>query len=443
MEQFGKEGIAVFGKNGNRIYGSAAASRVNNIGIEAATKGAVKETTEAAANVAKSGGRLANVGATFAKTAKTAKNVRTALQAGKIGKAVVTGAQSMGAGIPIVGGLISAGIEAYENREQFKDHGTRGSAIGKTAGAGIGTAIGTALGAAIPIPVLGPIIGGVIGEKLGKFVGGTIGKIQDKRVEKNRGIVDSQLKKLGVERKGDYSVSTLKDIDNALQTGKMTDKLRKKLQAQGDQDIVDQINKIKKDKKDEKKEKFNNFVSKITGRDNKKKEEDEAKKKVATAHFDIQNAYFNGSKGLFKGREEGTKTKFAKNVKNSAIGMALGTTLLPGLGPVLGGVLGVTLPKIIGKKETGENKELGLFKRLTKNSEGLGSKNGKKNGPIDVNINGTIKLEVPNGQSFDIMAEIKKNPKLLSKLTEEIIKQMNIRKNGAYVEDRHNGDNFV
>lgn len=389
-----------------------------------------------ATNAVKSSGSLAKVGATFAKTAKTAKQVRTALKAGKLAKAVATGAKSMGAGVPIVGGLISAGLEAYENKEQFKDRATRGSAIGKTAGAGIGAAIGTALGAAIPIPVLGPIIGGVIGEKLGKFVGGTIGKIQDKRVKNNRAILDTQLQKYGIQRKGDYSVSVMKDIDKALQTGKMTDKLRRKLLAQGDQDILDRINKVKADKREEKKNKIKKIASAFGI--GKKKEGEEVKKKIGTANFEVGTAYFGGTKfDLNGGGSRGSKLNNIAGIgAKTALGGLTGGLMLGPVGAILGGVFGGVKGLIKGKKETGDNKDLmSAFDRLKKKDAETKAPVEKEQKPIEVNINGTLKLEY-NGKDFDILSEMKNNPKFKSFITNMVSEELNRRKHGSYSDNK-------
>lgn len=383
-----KDGTRIL-SNAGKAYTVSGGRLLNEAGK--AVQGAAKDA------VLKTG----NVVGKSSKTIRKAKQITSLIKAGKGAKVAASGLKAVGKKIPIAGALLSAGIEAYSNREQFKDRATRGSAVGKTAGAGVGAAIGAGLGSLLG--PLGTIAGGIAGEFIGKHIGGFVGKIHDNRVSKNRSLVDSQLGKFGVERKGDYSVSRLKDIDKALQTGRMSDDLRKKLLKEGDADIVNQINAVKDKKKadkEAKKEKRQERRDKILDR-----KAEIAKNKFGTANFEIGTAYFGG-KGL--------------------IGSGLPTE------------------RVRGKKETGKNAEVeSTFKRLRQEKNDRRRDNESSNKPIDVNINGTIKLEAPNGQSIDIMKEIKNSPKLMSQLTEMIIKEMNRRSHGVYVEDRTRGDNFV
>ena len=383
-----KDGTRIL-SNAGKAYTVSGGRLLNEAGkaVTGAAKDAVLKTGSA---VGKS-----------SKTIRKAKQITNLIKAGKGAKVAASGLKAAGKRIPIAGALLSAGIEAYSNREQFKDKATRGSAVGKTAGAGVGAAIGAGLGSLLG--PLGTIAGGIAGEFIGKHIGGFVGKIQDNRVSKNRSLVDSQLGKLGVERNGDYSVSRLKDIDKALQTGRMSNDLRKKLLKEGDADIVNQINAVKDKKKadkEAKKEKRQERRDKILDR-----KAEIAKNKFGTANFEIGTAYFGG-KGL--------------------IGSGLPTE------------------RVRGKKETGKNAEVeSTFKKLKQEKNERRKENETSSKPIDVNINGTIKLEAPNGQSIDLMKELKKSPQLMSQLTEMIVKEMNRRSHGAYVEDRTRGDNFV
>lgn len=51
--------------------------------------------------------------------------------------------------------------------------------------------------------------------------------------------------------------------------------------------------------------------------------------------------------------------------------------------------------------------------------------------PININLNGSIKLE-NDGQTIDIMKELKDNPMFLSKLADMITKQININNNMGF-----------
>jgi hypothetical protein len=51
--------------------------------------------------------------------------------------------------------------------------------------------------------------------------------------------------------------------------------------------------------------------------------------------------------------------------------------------------------------------------------------------PINININGTIKLDTGD-KTFDISKELFNNPTLINKLTDIITKQINIDENGTF-----------
>lgn len=353
-----------------------------------ATGKATEQGAKAAANTAKA--------AKTANSLRKTKQVINLVKAGKGAKVLATGLKAAGKKIPIAGALLSAGIEAFSNKEQFKERATRGSAVGKTAGAGVGAALGAGIGSVIG-PV-GIVVGGIVGEFLGKTIGGVVGKIHDKRVTKNQTMVDSQLAKAGVQRQGDYSVSRLKEIDKALQTGRMTNDLRKKLLKEGDVDIVNQINAVKDNKRKERQER----------RDKRREERaEEIRQRFGTAKFEIEKAYFGG-KGILGKQDKG-----------------------------------VTILK--GKKEDGNSKELTNFRNVINRETASRIEKPEKReiGPIDININGTLKLEGENGQSIDLVSEMRKNPQLLNQVTEMVMRKINERMNGGvYLEDRHNGDNM-
>ena len=224
------------------------------------------------------------------KALRKMKQAKNLIKGGKGLKVLSSVAKKAGKKIPVVGGLIGAGLTIMENKDAFKDKATRGSAIGKTAGATVGSAIGGALGTFLG--PLGSIAGAAAGEWVGKHIGGFIGGIQDKRVAKNSAIVDNQLKKHGIQRKGDYKVSDLKKIDNALQSGKMSNKLRRKLLSEGDTDIVKQID----DRKTEI-EKMKEPKGNVKSRDKKhaSMENDSISKNMGIVHFSVDKAYFSGS----------------------------------------------------------------------------------------------------------------------------------------------------
>ena len=410
---FTKEGTAIYNAAGKRIYGAAAESRIKSVGLKAATKQAGKKAATKAVE-------KAAVKKAAEKTVTKAVGEKVATKAGS---KLLTGVAKGGiAGIVGAAGNIATDYLVESGKMRKGGAGHMAMKAGSTAleGAALGAMIGSV------IPGLGNVVGGAIGAVAGAAIGAI--KVQKERKQM---VVDNQLQALGIERKGKYSSGKLKDIDEALQTGKMSNALRKKLLREGDTDIVNQINKVKEQKekeKEEKREKRRERIKGVASFLGLGKDKEEVAKKINNATFEIQNAHFGG-RGLLRGIGLGRGERIAEKIKTKA---TIGAKILT-----------APIQLIKGKKEKGESKELTAFKSISRKGRETTGSRGTPNGPIDVNINGVIKLETPNGQSFDLMAEIKKNPSLLSKLTEEIIKKMNIRKNGAYVEDRQNGDNFV
>ena len=409
---FTKEGTAIYNAAGKRIYGAAAESRIKSVGLKAATKQAGKKAATKAVE-------KAAVKKAAEKTVTKAVGEKVATKAGS---KLLTGIAKGGVA-GIVGAAGNIATDYLVESGKMRKGGTAHAAmkVGSTALEG-------AAMAAMIAPFFGP--GAPIVTALGAAAGAIVGAAKIQKVRREQ-VVDNQLQALGIERKGKYSSGKLKDIDEALQTGKMSNALRKKLLREGDTDIVNQINKVKEQKekeKEEKREKRRERIKGVASFLGLGKDKEEVAKKINNATFEIQNANFGG-RGLLRGIGLGRGERIAEKIKTKA---TIGAKILT-----------APIQLIKGKKEKGESKELTAFKSISKKGRETTSSRGTSNGPIDVNINGVIKLEAPNGQSFDLMAEIKKNPSLLSKLTEEIIKKMNIRKNGAYVEDRQNGDNFV
>ena len=89
---------------------------------------------------------------------------------GTVGKFASKGVGALGAGMPIVGGIL-AGANAL----------AEGNGVGQAIGKGVGNAAGTAIGAGLLswIPIAGPLLGGMIGGAIGEKIGGAIGEAVD------------------------------------------------------------------------------------------------------------------------------------------------------------------------------------------------------------------------------------------------------------------------
>ena len=234
----------------------------------------------------------------------------------------------------------------------------------------------------------GPL-GTAIGAAVGAVIGGTIGAIQAGKA-KNEVIIDNQLKELGIERKGDYTRRQLKKFDEALHTGEISNRMRRKLIQKGDTAILKEIE--KKKEKNEAKE--------------LKKEAIKAKNKMKFGVANISVGVAN-----FKGR-----------------GFGGGHNLLDSL-KVVGGVITKGSEVIKGYKEDGFN---GAVEALKKSNKDTATEN-KEPKTFNINMSGTLKLTQDDGQSIDIINHLKNNPTMLRKLADMISREIEYLEYGAYL----------
>ena len=233
-----------------------------------------------------------------------------------------------------------------------------GASIGLL-GSGVLTALG-ATGVGLPLALLGAAIGGGVG-------------LYQASKAKNKKVLDEQLAAKGIEVKGDYSNGKLKDIDKALQDGKLSDSLRRKLISNGDMAIVTEIE--------------------------KKKEEIEAKKE--------------------KNNENKIRHKLKIDVANISIGKA-------NIG------FGENFVNIKGIKEKGFVNSFDYIKE-NNNHKNLQRQNNDIRPTYDINLNGTLKLVGDNNQSIDIISELRKNPQILRSLADMISREVDNLRKGANV----------
>lgn len=392
-------GTRVFNSAGKEIFGAAKSS---------ALKGA---TAKGSAEIGRRGaGRFAT---------------RTAIKIGgksaaKIGTKLAAGA-AKGAGFGIIGAAGNIATDMLVDSGKMKKGGSGHMAMKAGSTALEGAALGGMIGSVIPG------VGNAVGAAVGAVAGAAIGAIKVQKV-RNEQAVDAQLERLGVERKGNYGAVGLSQIDKALQTGKISNRLRKKMLREGDADILDQINAVKA-KKDTEKE-----AKREKRRERREKRREDIKKTIGVAHFSVAKAVFNG-KGLGERRGLG----------------GLGN----GFGPFATVKKAVNVAKKLNPiqiikpfmKENGASKEISALEKLKLTKERALARRGLdkelSRGPVDVKVDGTIKLEIPGGAKIDLMAEIKRDPKLLSQLTQEIVKRMNVEQYGGYRSDRTFGNNPV
>ncbi len=290
-------------------------------------------------------------------------------------------------GTTVSGGVL-AGIGALTTSIQgYRADGTmvmnHGKAVGGTIGATAGAAIGTALGAfAGPI---GMMIGGAIGDFAGKKIGEAVGSgNRARRYNKRMQFSDEIGSKEGTAKfqklSGDFSVKELKQIKNALADGKIlsgelvNERLEEKLKQTG-----------------------NNHVFAT---------------KYANGGLLRGNSHANG--GIILNEAEGGEFVVNKNSTANSMGM---------LTNINNGTINDSNIKPIEPM----GKQMKVKEIQTSNS----TPQNIKMEPINININGTIKLDAGD-KTFDISKELFNNPTLINKLTDIITKQMNIDDNFGF-----------
>lgn len=302
-------------------------------------------------------------------------------------KKIATLAKKVKLGAKIGGGALAgvgAGVSAFQ---AYKADGTmvmnHGKAVGGTIGATAGAAIGTALGAfAGPI---GMMIGGAIGDFAGKKIGEAVGSgNRTRRYNKRMQFSDEIGSKEGTAKfqklSGDFSVKELKQIKNALADGKILSgelsnpRLEEKLKQTG-----------------------NNHVFAT---------------KYANGGLLRGNSHANG--GVILNEAEGGE--FIVNKNSTANSMGMLTKINNG-----------TINDSNIKPTEPMGKQMKVKETQTSNS----SPQNIKMEPINININGTIKLDTGD-KTFDISKELFNNPTLINKLTDIITKQMNIDDNFGF-----------
>ena len=300
-------------------------------------------------------------------------------------------AKGMKIGTTIGSGLLSGGIAAYSSWQESKASGEnimdRNRAKGKAWGAGIGGAIGGAIGTFLGGPA-GTIIGASIGNAAGKALGDVIGQgNKTRRNRKRNEFVDEITNDIGkgkfIGLKGDYSTGELREIKNSLMdgdinSGELSEELREKMLRNGNDKI------------------FTKGVYKNGG-------------------LLSGNSHSNGGIKLFNEVEGG---EFIINKESAA-------RSLRALTRINDGTLNDSNIKVV--EPMGKQMKVNGSTETSLNS-------GNKEiviKPININLNGSIKLE-NDGQTIDIMKELKDNPMFLSKLADMITKQININNNMGF-----------
>ena len=308
-------------------------------------------------------------------------NARTA----KWAKGIKMGTTIGGGAIAGIGALASS-IQGYRADDTFiMDKGKAvGGTIGATVGATAGATAGAALGA-IAGPV-GMMIGSAAGQFIGKHAGEAIGKGNQFRRTRKFNEFQSEIASASGRNQfariqGNFSVAEQRHLKNALNDGAL-------FESELSEDLL---------------EKF---------------------KRSGNEHLIVNKKYAKG--GLLKGNShafggininnEAEGGEFIINKASTAKSMGLLNKINEG---------SVNDSNIRPSEPMG--KQMKVKESYPTNSQ---NRQVMKMEPIDININGTIKLDTGD-KTFDISKELFNNPTLINKLTDIITKQINIDEYGA------------
>ena len=286
----------------------------------------------------------------------------------------------------------------------------RAIANGKMKKGGVGHHIGKAATGALAGAAWGSILG-PMGAAFGALAGGIIGLAKAGKAKQER-ILEEKLSGTGITVQGKYNRSKLKKINKALETGEISDRMRRKLEKKGDTALLDKIDetKIKRAEKEKKLLEAEGVLN------NKKKKLNIAKNRFGTANFTIGVANFGGRglssfttlfgrKGAIHYGKKAIDT--IKNAKDTA------------------GVI------IKGIKENGISGAWEAIKEKKESKKETQAQAAPKS--FDININGSLKLTGDNGQSVDIISELRKNPQMLRSLADMIAKEISYLEKGTTV----------
>ena len=236
----------------------------------------------------------------------------------------------------------------------------------------------------------GAAIGAILGP-VGAAVGAAVGGIKMAKIKREMAI-DNRLQSMGIERKGEYGARSYKLIDKALATGKISNRMRRKLERNGDIDILNAIEK----KKEEKKEK--------------------ASKRLSKGTFTVNTAYFNGN------AFGASKISSALDLLNP---IKMGQKKLEFAGSLLKGDSN-RISKISGIPESGKKI------KISENVSKYGNSQNRARNSYDINISGTITLvSGTSGKEVDITDKLLDNDTFITELTNKIINEKGLHNYGT------------
>ena len=391
--KIGKVGKWVSGKAG-KLINKTVRPMANKVGDRIMESAAGKYMGKMWGKVAgKAAGKAAGEAAGAAATKAVGKTVGKKL----LTKSLVQGVKG---GVGAVAGITGAALDIWGDSQVEAGKWKKGTGAhnatkigGSTlAGLGSGLAAGAAIGA-----VGGPI-GALGGAIIGAIAGLTTGIVKATK-NSREAVVDAQLSAKGIERQGKYSARKLKLIDKGLQTGEISDKLRRRLLKRGDIAILDEINRVKE-----------------------KNEEKELRRKEAVAgkgRIKMRSANISVGTAVFSGAGFDSVFRSLPGLRGIRSAFRAGDAIIKGKG------LSGAWEAIKGRQPVTEES---INRAFTAAQNAMNSQRG-----FNINLNGTLRLTSDNGQSVDIISQLRQNPQLLRSLADMISREISYIGKGTNV----------
>ena len=350
----------------------------------------------------------------------------------------LSAASKVNTGGAVGGGIMAGALTGINEFMGDNNHSLSrkiGETVSTTVGTMIGTYIGGAIGTAIPFAgtAVGAMIGGMIGGGIGNLVGGNDNRRNKKKAEWDLGYLQ-----------GDYNVSQLRKI----REGDISASLARKMRKQGDYEIFKQVNSLKTQ--------ANNMSA-----------------NVGSANFYIngkRSSVMGANGGLLSGpsHANGGMPIMGSNVEveggEYVVNKRATARNLPLLSAINNlGSTNIIKPRmmekggeyVVNKRATARNLPLlsatnnlgstniikprmmemgGVIPSYTKRGGeyGVSHDSSIKVDPVNINMNGTIKLEGANGQSVDLMKYIT-DPVFINKIAKMIESKIEFNKTGSNI----------
>lgn len=282
-----------------------------------------------------------------------------------------------------IAGLAGAGINAITN--SLVKHG-------KAKKGGFVDFAGNVGGKALSYGAIGSMFG-LGGAALGAAIGAGVGALQGARNKKAREISE----KYGVNIVGDYGIGTgkFKQIEEALKTGKISDKLREKLKEKGDTELLEKIDSVKQQTVNTEKQTTNAQVVNLYA-----KEFGSGRQTAESGGLLKGPSHKQGGMPILGSNIEVEGGEYVVNKRSAAKNIGLLNTINQmGNG-------GIIKPKQMSNGGSIPVKPSTI--QTAMNLQKQGEFGAAHVGPQDININisGTIKLEGANGQKVDITNDL-------------------------------------